>query len=90
MKVLLRRPTTRKRCADQPQGRDGQTYHKADAQDRNALREKVELSVDPLDPGQHQDGLVNVVTGKVVVHPSVNVTMCQWRLIAVSSSSART
>uniref|UniRef100_UPI00358EAA80 uncharacterized protein n=1 Tax=Myxine glutinosa TaxID=7769 RepID=UPI00358EAA80 len=46
---------------------------KADAQDRNALREKVELSIDPLDPEQHQDGLVNVVTGKVVVHPSVDV-----------------
>ena len=58
-----------------------QTYHKeempvrinADAQDRNALREKLELSIDPLDPEQHHDGLVNVVTGKIMVHPSVNV-----------------
>ena len=58
-----------------------QTYHKeempgrikSDAQDRNALREKIERSIDPLDPEQHQGGLVNVVTGKVVVHPSVNV-----------------
>uniref|UniRef100_UPI00359005F2 uncharacterized protein n=1 Tax=Myxine glutinosa TaxID=7769 RepID=UPI00359005F2 len=63
------------------EGLPAQTYHKeemparikADAQDRNALREKVELSIDPLDPDQHQYGLVNVVTGKVVVHPSVNV-----------------
>ena len=47
---------------------------KYDAQDRNALREKIELSIYPLDPEQHQSGLVNVVTGKVVVHPSVNVT----------------
>ena len=46
---------------------------KSDAQGRNALREKIELGIDPLDPEQHQDGLVNVVTGKVVVHPSVNV-----------------
>ena len=58
-----------------------QTYHKeempgrikSDAHDRNALREKIELSIDALDPEQHQDGQVNVVTGKVVVHPSVNV-----------------
>ena len=44
-----------------------------DAQDRNALREKIELSIYPLDPEQHQDGLVNVVIGKVLVHPSVKV-----------------
>ena len=58
-----------------------QTYHKeempgrikSDAQDSNALREKIELSIAPLDPEQHQDGLVNVVTGKVVFHPSVKV-----------------
>ena len=57
-----------------------QTYHKEempgrikyDAQDRNTLSEKLELSIYPLDPEQHQDGLVNVVTGKVVIHPSVN------------------
>ncbi|PIK51925.1 hypothetical protein BSL78_11180 [Apostichopus japonicus] len=69
---------------DQMRDRDGppaQTHHKeemparikADAQDRNTLHDKLELSIDPLDPEQHQDGLVNVVTGKVVVHPSVNV-----------------
>ena len=28
---------------------------------------------DPLESEQHRDGLVNVVTGKIVVHPSVNV-----------------
>ena len=59
-----------------------QTYHKEEmlcrnksgAQDRNALREKIELSIYPLDPEQHQVGLVNVVTGKVVVvHTSVKV-----------------
>ena len=46
---------------------------KSDAQEWNALREKIELSIYPLDPEQHQDGLFNVVTGKVVVHPSVTV-----------------
>ena len=58
-----------------------QTYHKeempgrikCDAQDKNALREKIELSIYPLDPVQHQVGLVNVITGKVVVHTSVKV-----------------
>ena len=46
---------------------------KSDAQDRNALRQNIELIIDHLDPEQHQDRLGNVVTGKVVVHPSVNV-----------------
>ena len=44
---------------------------KSDAQDRNALREKIEFSIYSLDPEQHQVGLGNVVTGKVVVHISV-------------------
>ena len=46
---------------------------KADTKDRETLREKLELIIDPLDPEQHQEGLVNVVTGKVVCHSSVNV-----------------
>ncbi len=46
---------------------------KADAQDRNVMQENIELLIDPLDPYQHPDGLVNIVTGKVVVYPSVNV-----------------
>ena len=53
-----------------------QTYHKEempgrikyDALDRNALREKIELSIYPLDPEQHQVELVNVV-----VHTAVKV-----------------
>ena len=58
-----------------------QTHHKeeiparikSDTKDRNVLCEKVELWMDPLDPDQYQDGLVNVVTGKIVVHPLVDV-----------------
>ena len=46
---------------------------KAATKDRETLREKLELIIDPLDPEQHQEGLVNVVTGKVVCHSSVNV-----------------
>ena len=46
---------------------------KADIKDRETLREKLELIIDPLDPEQHQEGLMNVVTGKVVCHSSVNV-----------------
>ena len=46
---------------------------KADTKDRETLREKLEFIIDPLDPEQHQEGLINVVTGKVVCHSSVNV-----------------
>ena len=55
-----------------------QSYHKAestrriktDATDRNALKEKIDMSIDPLDSDQHpDDGLINIVTGKVVSDP---------------------
>ena len=63
------------------EGLPAQTYHKeeipsrikADTKDRETLREKLKLIIDPLDPEQHQEGLVNVITGKVVCHSSVNV-----------------
>ena len=46
----------------------------SDGKDRLSLREKLELYIDPLDPEQHpRDGLVNIVTGEVVYHRSVNV-----------------
>ena len=63
------------------EGLPAHTYHKekmssrikTSAHDRNALHKKLELVIDPLDPERHQDGLLNVVTGKVVSHPLVNV-----------------
>ena len=63
------------------EGLPTQTYHreempsriKADTKDRETLREKLELIIDPPDSEQHQEGLVNAVTGKVVCHSSVNV-----------------
>ena len=63
------------------EGLPAQTYHKeempsrikADAMDRKALHEKLELIIDLLNPEQHQEGLINVVTGKVINHQSVNV-----------------
>ena len=52
------------------------TYNKGrnvicDGQDRHALRDQLELCIDPLDPGQHPSGkLVNIVTGMVGTHAS--------------------
>ena len=56
-------------------------YHKeevdwrmqVDSQDWRALCDKVEICIDPLDPVQHPMGLVNIATGRVVMHQSVNV-----------------
>ena len=45
---------------------------KGDDQDRRALRDKLEFCIDPLVPEQHPDGLMNIVTGHVVNHSSVN------------------
>ena len=50
---------------------------KEDDQDRKALCDKLELCIDPLDPERHPDGLMNIVSGQVVNHSSVNVDMVQ-------------
>ena len=58
-----------------------QTHHKeeakaliqTDAKDRNALRDKLEVFIDPLNTENNQEGLVNIVTGQVLTHSSVNV-----------------
>ena len=46
---------------------------KSDAKDRKALRDKLEVCIDPLHSEHHQEGLVNIVTGQVSTHPSLNV-----------------
>ena len=44
-----------------------------DEVDRDVLRKRLECSIDILDPIQHsKDGLVNIVTGKVITDPTVN------------------
>ena len=58
-----------------------QTHHKeeakasvkTDTKDRKALRDKLEVCIDPLHPEDNQQGLVNIVTGQVLTHPSLNV-----------------
>ena len=41
--------------------------------DRNVLRKCLEVSIDVFDASQHGDGLVNIVTGKIVNKPDINV-----------------
>ena len=57
-----------------------QTHHKEEAKartertkDRKALRDKLEVCIDPLNTENNQEGLVNIVTGQVLTHSSVNV-----------------
>ena len=58
-----------------------QTHHKeeakatvkTDTKDRKALRDKLEVCIDPLHPEDNQQGLVNIVTGQVLTHSSLNV-----------------
>lgn len=52
---------------------EGQGRIKGDASDRKALREKLSITIDPLDPQTHPKGLVNVVTGEVINLEKVNV-----------------
>lgn len=40
---------------------------------RRVPREKPYLYIDPINSEPNQDVLVNIVTGQVVAHPSVNV-----------------
>ena len=58
-----------------------QTHHKeetkapiqTDAKDKKVLRDKLEACIDPLQIENNQEGLVNIVTGQVLTHPSLNV-----------------
>ena len=63
------------------EGPSAQTSHneetaariKGNDQDRKVLREKLELCIAPLDQEKHPEGLMNIVTGKVLNQPLVNV-----------------
>ena len=48
----------------------------ADSKLRETIKQKLALSIDPLDPTQHPDGLVNIVTGEVIYSDKVNVDNC--------------
>ena len=58
-----------------------QTHHKeetkariqTDAKDRNVLRDKLEVCIDPLQTENNQEGPVHIVTGQVLTHHSLNV-----------------
>ena len=43
-----------------------------DGKDRRGIHEKLDICIDPLDPEQHPEGLVKVVTG-IVASSEVNV-----------------
>ena len=46
----------------------------SDAVDRKKIREKLQDSIDPLDPSSHSHGdLVHVVSGRITTDPTVNV-----------------
>ena len=44
-----------------------------DKADIQALRQKLTSSIDPLHQQHPDEGLVNVVTGRVINHPKINV-----------------
>lgn len=47
---------------------------KIDMQDRLALREKLAICIDPLNPSEHPpSSLINIVTGEIIINSDVNV-----------------
>ena len=46
---------------------------KFDGRDREALREKLSVSVDPTTIEQYSENLVNIATGQVIINNVVNV-----------------
>ena len=63
---------------------------RADNQDRVNIREKLQLSIDPLDSSDHpSDGIVNVVTG-LIAPTSVNVEQAVeiWKAQMISFENA--
>ena len=51
---------------------EGAARKRSDAIDRKGIREKLATAIDPLDPAQHPENIVNIVTGKIAVD-GVNV-----------------
>lgn len=46
---------------------------KSNGIDRKALHEKLSVCIDPLNPNQHPNNLINIVTGEVMMNDSINV-----------------
>ena len=46
---------------------------KSDGTDRKSLREKLAVSIDPLQPDQHPNSLINISTGEVMTYDDINV-----------------
>ena len=49
------------------------SHIKSDGCDREALREKLYVSIDPLSTKQYAENLVNIATGQVIINNVVNV-----------------
>ena len=45
----------------------------SDGIDRRALRDKLAVCIDPLNPEQHAKGLINIATGEVMTNEDINV-----------------
>ena len=46
---------------------------KSDGRDREALHEKLSVSIDPISTEQYSENLVNIATGQVIINNVVNV-----------------
>lgn len=65
-----------------PEKVDSQNQHKeelkgritTDARDRESIRKKLELCVDPLDPTKHPETIINIASGQLAAE-SVNVDL---------------
>ena len=51
---------------------EGKARIQADGKDRAGIRQKLEAYIDPLDPKEHPDGIVNIASGRVAIS-AVNV-----------------
>ena len=52
---------------------EAKAHIKMDEMDRRALREKLSVCIDPLNPKEHPRGIINIVTGEVMMNESINV-----------------
>ena len=51
---------------------EGAACMKADAVDRRAPRDKLDVCIDPLNTAEHPRGLVNIATGEVMLNEDIN------------------
>ena len=76
-----------KRSVQSSHKKESKSRIKSDALDREGIQKKLQIYIDPLDPDQHPDEIVNIVSGRVAPS-SVNINAIEIGRLQMQESEA--